>query len=145
MANDLFSLDFARIEAILSRYAVEGPRYTSYPTAPVWNEDFGVEQYKTELAGGGAEGVSVPGEDDGLSLYVHVPFCHSLCHFCACNRIITSNAELPLRFLDTLEREVAAVREASGPRTASQQHWASGPAGSHPSIRSSRRGWWRPR
>jgi oxygen-independent coproporphyrinogen-3 oxidase len=126
VARDLFNLDLARIEAILSRYAIEGPRYTSYPTAPVWNEDFGVEQYKTELAGGGAEGVSVPGEDDGLSLYVHVPFCHSLCHFCACNRIITSNAELPLRFLDSLEREVAAVREASGPRTASQQHWGGG-------------------
>ena len=126
MARDLFNLDLARIEAILSRYAIEGPRYTSYPTTPVWNEDFGVEQYKTELAGGGAEGVSVPGEDDGLSLYVHVPFCQSLCHFCACNRIITSNAELPLRFLDSLEREVAAVREASGPRTASQQHWGGG-------------------
>jgi len=126
VANDLFSLDFARIEAILSRYAVEGPRYTSYPTAPVWNESFGVEQFKTELAGGSAEAASIAGEGDELSLYVHVPFCHSLCHFCACNRIITSNAELPLRFLDTLEREVAAVREASGPRSASQQHWGGG-------------------
>jgi oxygen-independent coproporphyrinogen-3 oxidase len=126
VADDLFSLDLARIEAILSRYAIEGPRYTSYPTAPVWNEDFGVEQFKTELAGGSAEAASIAGEGDGLSLYVHVPFCHSLCHFCACNRIITSNSELPLRFLDTLEREVAAVREASGPRSASQQHWGGG-------------------
>ena len=126
MADDLFSLDLARIEAILSRYAIEGPRYTSYPTAPVWNEGFGVEQFKTELAGGSAEAASIAGEGDELSLYVHVPFCHSLCHFCACNRIITSNAELPLRFLDTLEREVAAVREASGPRSASQQHWGGG-------------------
>jgi oxygen-independent coproporphyrinogen-3 oxidase len=126
VAREIFSLDPARIEAILSRYAVEGPRYTSYPTAPVWNEDFGVEQFEAELAGGSAEAASIAGEGDGLSLYVHVPFCHSLCHFCACNRIITSNAELPLRFLDTLEREVAAVREASGPRTASQQHWGGG-------------------
>jgi oxygen-independent coproporphyrinogen-3 oxidase len=126
VADDLFSLDLARIEAILSRYAIEGPRYTSYPTAPVWNEDFGVEQFETELAGGGAEAASIAGEGDGLSLYVHIPFCHSLCHFCACNRIITSDAELPLRFLDTIEREVAAVREASGPRSASQQHWGGG-------------------
>jgi oxygen-independent coproporphyrinogen-3 oxidase len=116
----------AHIEAILSRYAIEGPRYTSYPTAPVWNESFGVEQFKTELAGDGAEGESVAEAGDGLSLYVHVPFCKSLCHFCACNRIITSNAELPLSFLDTIEREVAAVREASGPRSASQQHWGGG-------------------
>jgi oxygen-independent coproporphyrinogen-3 oxidase len=126
VAGKLFDLDFARIEAILSRYAVEGPRYTSYPTAPVWNEGFGVEQYKTELAGGGEEERSVEGEGDGLSLYVHVPFCSSLCHFCACNRIITSKAELPLSFLDSIEREVAAVREASGPRSASQQHWGGG-------------------
>ncbi len=125
MASELFSLDFSRIEAILSRYAVEGPRYTSYPTAPVWKESFGVEQFEAELAGG-AEGQAVGGEGDGLSLYVHVPFCRSLCHFCACNRIITADAELPTRFLDTIDREVAAVREASGPRTATQQHWGGG-------------------
>jgi oxygen-independent coproporphyrinogen-3 oxidase len=126
VASDLFSLDMAHIEAILSRYAIERPRYTSYPTAPVWNESFGAEQFKTELAGDGAEGEPVAEAGDGLSLYVHVPFCKSLCHFCACNRIITSNAELPLSFLDTIEREVAAVREASGPRSASQQHWGGG-------------------
>ncbi|MEE8507421.1 MAG: oxygen-independent coproporphyrinogen III oxidase, partial [Myxococcota bacterium] len=126
MARDAFSLDLARVEAILPRYAIEGPRYTSYPTAPVWKESFGVEQFKTELASGSAEEISVAGEGDGLSLYVHVPFCRSLCHFCACNKIITSKAELPLRFLDTIEREVAAVREATGPRTATQQHWGGG-------------------
>jgi len=126
VARDVFGLDLARIEEILPRYAIEGPRYTSYPTAPVWNERFGVEEFKAELATDTAQAVSLPGEGDGLSLYVHVPFCRSLCHFCACNRIITSKAELPLRFLDSLEREVAAVREASGPRTASQQHWGGG-------------------
>ncbi|MFB3118374.1 MAG: coproporphyrinogen III oxidase, partial [Myxococcota bacterium] len=104
MARDVFSLDLARVEAILPRYAIEGPRYTSYPTAPVWKESFGVEQFKTELASGSAEANSVAGEGDGLSLYVHIPFCRSLCHFCACNKIITSKAELPLRFLDTIER-----------------------------------------
>ena len=126
MAPEVFDLDLERIEAILPRYASEGPRYTSYPTAPVWKENFGVDQFKTELVGGTAEAVSLAGEGDGLSLYVHVPFCRSLCHFCACNKIITSDAELPQRFLDTIEREVAAVREATGPRTASQQHWGGG-------------------
>jgi oxygen-independent coproporphyrinogen-3 oxidase len=125
-ARDAFSLDLERVEEILPRYAVEGPRYTSYPTAPVWNERFGPEQFKTELASVGEAAVALPGEGDGLSLYVHVPFCRSLCHFCACNRIITSKAELPVQFLDTIAREVAAVREAAGPRTASQQHWGGG-------------------
>jgi len=126
VAREVFGLDIARIEAILPRYAVEGPRYTSYPTAPVWKESFGVAQFKAELAGGTADADSLTREGDGLSLYVHVPFCRSLCHFCACNRIITRDAELPLRFLDTIEREVAAVREASGARSASQQHWGGG-------------------
>ncbi len=119
MAPEAFDLE--RIEAILPRYASEGPRYTSYPTAPVWKESFGVEQFEAELANGTAEAVSIAGEGDGLSLYVHVPFCHSLCHFCACNRIITSNAELPLRFLDSLEREVEAeevTRHGASPRRA---------------------------
>ena len=126
MARDVFGLDLERIEEILPRYAIEGPRYTSYPTAPVWTDAFGVEQYQVELGGHAADAVSVPGEGDGLSLYVHVPFCASLCHFCACNRVITHKAELPVKYLDTIEREVAAVREASGPRTASQQHWGGG-------------------
>ncbi len=126
MARDIFSLDLERIEEILPRYAIEGPRYTSYPTAPVWTDAFGVEQYQKALANDAAAAVSAPGEGDGLSLYVHVPFCSSLCHFCACNRVITAKAELPLKYLDTIEREVAAVREASGPRTASQQHWGGG-------------------
>ncbi len=126
MAREAFSLDLDRIEEILPRYTSDGPRYTSYPTAPVWKESFGVEHFKAELAGGTAEAASLATEDDGLSLYVHVPFCRSLCHFCACNKIITRKAELPQRFLDTIEREVAAVREAAGPRTASQQHWGGG-------------------
>jgi len=126
MAREAYSLDLERIEEILPRYTSEGPRYTSYPTAPVWKESFGVEQFKAELAGDASEAALLAGEGDGLSLYVHVPFCRSLCHFCACNRIITSKAELPERFLETIEREVAAAREATGPRTASQQHWGGG-------------------
>jgi oxygen-independent coproporphyrinogen-3 oxidase len=126
MAGEAFSLDLERIEEILPRYTSDGPRYTSYPTAPVWKESFGVEHFKAELAGDTAEAVSLATEDDGLSLYVHVPFCRSLCHFCACNKIITRKAELPQRFLETIEREVATVREAAGPRTASQQHWGGG-------------------
>ncbi len=132
MARDDFNFDRARIEAILPRYAIEGPRYTSYPTAPVWKESFGVEQFRSDLArdavevGEGQRDAARDGQSDALSLYVHVPFCRSLCHFCACNKIITSKAELPLRFLDAIELEVAAVREVTGPRTASQQHWGGG-------------------
>jgi oxygen-independent coproporphyrinogen-3 oxidase len=126
MTRDDFDLDLTRIEEILPRYAIEGPRYTSYPTAPVWKESFGVDQFKAELGSAGEGEVEGSSGGDGLSLYVHVPFCRSLCHFCACNKVITHKPELPERFLDTVSREVDAVREAAGPRSASQQHWGGG-------------------
>ncbi len=128
MSHDAFELDLGRIEEILPRYAIDGPRYTSYPTAPVWNEAYGIEQFKEDLAGQGdvARGSDSACGPGGLSLYVHVPFCRSLCHFCACNKIITTKTELAARYLDVIEREIAAVLEAAGPRTATQQHWGGG-------------------
>ena len=87
-ANEsVFSLDLERIEAILPRYAVEGPRYTSYPTAPVWKETYGPQSFRAEL-----DRQDI-GPDDGLSLYVHVPFCRSLCHFCCSSCRLRSSSE----------------------------------------------------
>jgi oxygen-independent coproporphyrinogen-3 oxidase len=121
VSEAVFALDLDRVEALLPRYAVEGPRYTSYPTAPVWKETYGPEQYRAELGRGEID----PAE--GLSCYVHVPFCDSLCHYCACNRVVTQDPELPARFLDTIERELAAVRDALRvPRLVTQHHWGGG-------------------
>ena len=100
MGTDAFELDLERIEAILPRYAIDGPRYTSYPTAPVWKETYQVEQFSEDLAGQAAIGSD--SDRGGLSLYVHIPFCRSLCHFCACNKIITTDAELAARYLDVI-------------------------------------------
>jgi oxygen-independent coproporphyrinogen-3 oxidase len=121
VSDPVFDLDLDRVEGILPRYAVEGPRYTSYPTAPVWKETYGPEQYRAEL------GRTDIDPADGLSVYVHVPFCDSLCHYCACNKVITKKPELPERFLDAIDREVAAVHKALGvPRRVTQQHWGGG-------------------
>jgi oxygen-independent coproporphyrinogen-3 oxidase len=110
-------LDLERVEATLLRHAGAGPRYTSYPTAPAWSEAYGADDFSRDLAR--AEGP--------LSVYVHVPFCRSLCHFCACNRMITRDAELPEGFLDTVAREVEAVREAMGRSLpVAQHHWGGG-------------------
>jgi oxygen-independent coproporphyrinogen III oxidase len=112
-------LDPERVEATLLRYAGSGPRYTSYPTAPVWTEAYGEEDFRRDLA-------AVPAEAE-LSIYVHVPFCRSLCHFCACNRVITRKAEPPARYLDALEREIELVKEAlPGERSVVQHHWGGG-------------------
>jgi oxygen-independent coproporphyrinogen-3 oxidase len=116
-----FALDLDRVAEILPRYTVEGPRYTSYPTAPVWTESYGPEQLRAEL---GREDVD---PSDGLSVYVHVPFCRSLCHYCACNRFVTEDPEPVARYLDAIEGEVANLRDALRvPRTVTQHHWGGG-------------------
>jgi oxygen-independent coproporphyrinogen-3 oxidase len=121
VSDDAFRLDLEHVEEILPRYAIEGPRYTSYPTAPVWKETYGPDEYRAEL---GREDIAPA---DPLSIYVHVPFCDSLCHYCACNRVVTQNPELPENYLDLIEREVAAVRDAVRvPRRATQHHWGGG-------------------
>jgi oxygen-independent coproporphyrinogen-3 oxidase len=121
VTDDTFGLDLEHIEEILPRYTTEGPRYTSYPTAPVWSESYDAAAYRAEL---GRDDIS-PG--DPLSVYVHVPFCKSLCHFCACNRVITQKSELPMEYLDAIEREVSAVHDAVRvARRTTQHHWGGG-------------------
>ena len=110
-----------RLLEILPRYEQAGPRYTSYPTAPTWSDDFGPAEARAALAR------LAERADEPLSLYVHVPFCASLCHFCACNRVITKKPELPTRYLDVVDRELDAVREAVGvARPLSQIHLGGG-------------------
>jgi oxygen-independent coproporphyrinogen-3 oxidase len=119
MLDTFFDLDPARVEETLLRHAGAGPRYTSYPTAPAWSERYGPAQFREDLAGlGGAR---------ELALYAHVPFCRSLCHFCACNRVITRRPEPPQRYLDDVAREVDVLRSAisGAPRTA-WHHWGGG-------------------
>jgi len=121
MSSPSGELDLARAEAILPRYEGPGPRYTSYPTAPVWSEAFGPRDFLDELARSDAA------PDEPIALYAHVPFCASLCHFCACNRIITRDVALPETYLDTIAREIDFVRERMAqPRRATQLHWGGG-------------------
>ena len=116
-----FELDWDAVLALLPRYVEAGPRYTSYPTAPVWSERYGRDDFREDLAALGRR----PREP--LSLYVHVPFCRSLCHFCACNRVITQRPELPAAYLDDVLREIETIRAAIGAaRPVSQLHWGGG-------------------
>jgi oxygen-independent coproporphyrinogen-3 oxidase len=88
---------------LLERYDVAGPRYTSYPTADRFVEAFGEADYlqALEQRRDGLAGKAYP-----LSLYVHIPFCESLCYYCACNKIITKHHERGAEYLRYLEREV---------------------------------------
>jgi oxygen-independent coproporphyrinogen-3 oxidase len=88
---------------LLRRHDVAGPRYTSYPTADRFVEAFGPDDYARALQQrrSGAAALVLP-----LSLYVHIPFCESLCYYCACNKIITKHHDRAAEYLRYLSREV---------------------------------------
>ena len=88
---------------LLKRFDVAGPRYTSYPTADRFVEAFTAEDYTRALAQrrSGAAAMTSP-----LSLYVHIPFCESVCYYCACNKVITRHHDKATAYLRYLSREV---------------------------------------
>jgi len=87
---------------LLKRFDVPGPRYTSYPTADRFIEAFGEPEYIQALEQRGAAALGA-----ALSLYVHIPFCDSVCYYCACNKVITKHHERAAEYLRYVEREVA--------------------------------------
>ncbi len=109
----------------LRRLDVPGPRYTSYPTADRFVEAFGAEQYRQALRQR-AEGAMVGGAPP-LSLYVHIPFCESVCYYCACNKIITKHKSRGREYLGWLAREIELHRAELGrPPAVSQLHLGGG-------------------
>ncbi len=107
-------------QEFLSRYNRPGPRYTSYPTAPVWNDAFGPDDLESVHAE--ANRAKTP-----LSLYMHLPFCESLCLFCACNVIIQKDKRVTPPYLEVLKREIEHVSQGvSRDRPVIQFHWGGG-------------------
>ena len=109
---------------LLQRFDVPGPRYTSYPTADRFVDAHGEAQYVQALSQRrhSARGHAVP-----LSLYVHIPFCESLCYYCACNKIITKNYERALKYLGSLKQEIHLLLPHLGPgQHVSQLHFGGG-------------------
>ncbi len=107
-------------EEFLVRYNRPGPRYTSYPTAPVWNDAFGPDDL--ERVHEEADRARSP-----VSLYMHIPFCESLCLFCACNVIIQKDKGVAPPYLGVLKRELERVsRSVSRKRPVVQFHWGGG-------------------
>ncbi len=94
------SLSFNR--ALVEKYDRPGPRYTSYPTAPQFHQAFAMDDY--HAAAQASNQAAVP---KALSLYIHIPFCKSLCYYCACNKIITQKTHRAVEYLNYLKREIA--------------------------------------
>jgi oxygen-independent coproporphyrinogen-3 oxidase len=108
--------------ALLERYNVPGPRYTSYPTAPEWVESFGAEDFERACAETNAQRPAPP-----LSIYVHLPFCQSLCLFCGCNVVINRNHEVLNPYFQNLKWEIDRIARNLDPsRPLVQLHWGGG-------------------
>jgi oxygen-independent coproporphyrinogen-3 oxidase len=108
--------------ATLQKYDIAGPRYTSYPTADRFVEAFSVDSYKQTLAQRRVGGIALP-----LSIYVHIPFCESLCFYCACNKIITKHHERSAEYLSYLNKEIDLhVQHLGAGQTITQLHLGGG-------------------
>src|SRR4051812_27658277 len=86
---------------LTSKYNVPAPRYTSYPTVPFWNSTPNQDEWKTLVQ----ESFIKTNHTNGISLYIHLPFCESLCTYCACNTRITVNHKVEVPYLETVLKE----------------------------------------
>ena len=107
-------------KTLIQTYNVAGPRYTSYPTAPHLSEQFAKSDLVAALARSNQRG-------SPLSLYFHLPFCDTVCYFCACNKIVTANKSHAQPYLQRLNREMAIWAESvNSNRLVNQLHWGGG-------------------
>lgn len=104
-------------QALIEKYNYAGPRYTSYPTALEFSEQYAEPDFLRAVA-------RYP--ERPLSLYVHIPFCHRLCYFCGCNKIVTRQRHKADRYLDVLEQEIIQRAPLFRQREVRQLHWGGG-------------------
>jgi len=107
---------------LINRYNLLGPRYTSYPAATQFSEEFGIKDYCQVIKDSNEDLLPKP-----LSIYIHLPFCNTVCFYCACNKIITANRNRSTPYLKDLHKEI----NLQGPlfdndRIVSQLHWGGG-------------------
>ena len=104
---------------VYTKYSKPGPRYTSYPTAPEFNESFTCVDYEKILKN--------QDKDRQLSLYFHLPFCRSACYFCGCNVIFTSKEDKKERYIEYLAKEMDILaRHLDTSREVIQLHFGGG-------------------
>src|SRR5688572_2841440 len=94
------------------------PRYTSYPTAPHFNERVGQTEY--------ADWLSELARDKGISIYLHVPFCKELCLYCGCHTKAARRADPVIQYVGTLRREIGLLERLLGRRSVTNIHWGGG-------------------
>ena len=106
--------------ALCRQFDISGPRYTSYPTADRFQSNPGHQLLVDALQ-------QRPASDQPLSLYVHLPFCSTVCYYCGCNKVITKDHNKSSRYLDYLAREIdMQLASLSGSKSVAQLHWGGG-------------------
>lgn len=94
--------EISEMNHLIRKYNIPGPRYTSYPTVPYWDENtFSTEQWKQSFI----KSFEESNDKDGISLYIHLPFCESLCTFCACHKRITKQHSVERPYIEAVLRE----------------------------------------
>ena len=107
---------------LIRRLSQSGPRYTSYPTADRFSDQFGYKDYLQAVNHAQSRGARHP-----LSLYVHIPFCDTVCYYCGCNKIVTKNREKAATYLGYLKREIALQGKLfAGANHVEQLHFGGG-------------------
>jgi oxygen-independent coproporphyrinogen-3 oxidase len=107
-------------QELVERYGGRGPRYTSYPTALQFSEQLTELDYRANAIASNATGAP-------LSLYVHIPFCHALCYYCGCNKIVTRNQVRVDRYMEMLHKEIGMQSELfDRARKTTQLHFGGG-------------------
>ncbi len=110
---------------LIRRFDINGPRYTSYPTADRFVDTFDARALSTWLAKRATETANEAGRS--LSLYFHIPFCNTICYYCACNKIITKDHSLSAKYLEYMDREMALqTASLGGSREVTQLHLGGG-------------------
>jgi oxygen-independent coproporphyrinogen-3 oxidase len=108
--------------ALIAKLSQSGPRYTSYPTADRFSQEFGFGNYLEALAG-----LRIRGKRRPLSLYIHVPFCDTVCYYCACNKIVTKDRSKAATYLAYLKQEIDMQgRLLAGMNRVEQLHFGGG-------------------
>lgn len=106
---------------LLKKYDRPGPRYTSYPTAPVWNEQVNADSYRKTL------GSSSTDKEQPLAVYNHIPFCVRRCYYCGCNTVVTRRSDRVTDYVDCLTAEIDQVASDLGERNkVAQCHFGGG-------------------
>ncbi|PKP30585.1 MAG: oxygen-independent coproporphyrinogen III oxidase [Bacteroidetes bacterium HGW-Bacteroidetes-17] len=106
---------------LLEKYNVATPRYTSYPPANYFHEEFTNKKVEEAIS------LSNNEHPENISLYIHIPFCNKLCFYCGCNTVISRNGKMIDSYIGTLKKEIVLLKSKLDPnRKVSQVHWGGG-------------------